>query len=297
MEHQRWNNAEAMFDEAVRARPYDASLVFERGRFHADRSRPAKADEDFVRAYILGGRDPNLLTTICENQNSFRRAVALAPGHAAPLFARQGDHQAYRRHWAQAAAAYEQAVRLEPEELASRRCQILSLLADGQIDQARGACSDLLDRFGTTTDPETAGLVAWYSAMAPGVNVHLAVPVRLAELALGSAPEAKKHDALNTLGAALYRAGRFEEAIRRLQEGAKRGGGTYFLVDWPFLALAHHRLGHFEEAHRWLDRFRDYGPDKAPGEFWHALQIDLLRSEAEAVVLWDPIFPADPFVR
>ena len=38
---------------------------------------------------------------------------------------------------------------------------------------------------------------------------------------MNDAPEAEKPDFLNTLGAALYRAGRFEEAIRRLQEGIR----------------------------------------------------------------------------
>ena len=62
-----------------------------------------------------------------------------------------------------------------------------------------------------------------------------------------------------------------------------------------FLAMAHHRLGHHDEARRWLDRFRDRSPILDPSEFWDELEIRLLRTEAEAVVLWDPIFPADPF--
>ena len=66
-------------------------------------------------------------------------------------------------------------------------------------------------------------------------------------------------------------------------------------ADWVFLAMAHHRLGHHDEARRWLDRFRDRSPNLDPAEFWAELEIRLLRTEAEAVVLWDPIFPADPF--
>ena len=29
--------------------------------------------------------------------------------------------------------------------------------------------------------------------------------------------------------------------------------------------------------------------------FWDEMEIRLLRNEAEAVVLYDPVFPADPF--
>ena len=100
---------------------------------------------------------------------------------------------------------------------------------------------------------------------------------------------------MNTLGAALYRAGRFAEALRRLEEGIQERKGVSSEADWVFLAMAHHRLGHHAEARRWLDRFRDRRPSLASNAFWVELEIRLLRAEAEAVVLGDPNFPADPF--
>ena len=94
------------------------------------------------------------------------------------------------------------------------------------------------------------------------------------------------------------RAGRFEEAIQRLEEAIQaRGGGQGHPEDWPFLAMAHHRLGHRAEARRFLDRLREYQPSTDPAHFWDELEIRLLRSEAEAVVLYDPAFPGDPFAR
>ena len=131
--------------------------------------------------------------------------------------------------------------------------------------------------------------------MAASEEPNLSETVRLAELAVNGAPEQSKAYLLNTLGAALYRAGRFAEAVRRLEEGIQKRKGVSSEADWVFLAMAHHRLGHHEEARRWLDRFRDRGPNLDPSAFWHELEIRLLRAEAEAVVLWDPIFPADPF--
>jgi hypothetical protein len=62
-----------------------------------------------------------------------------------------------------------------------------------------------------------------------------------------------------------------------------------------FLALAHHRLGHRAEARVWLDRLREHRPSEDPARFWDELEIRLLRSEAEAVILYDPVFPNDPF--
>jgi hypothetical protein len=93
---------------------------------------------------------------------------------------------------------------------------------------------------------------------------------------------------------ALYRAGRYEEAIRRLREG---GGG---LADLAYLAMAHHRLGHRDEALRSLDELRGLWKDQLPTDpevFWYVLAVRLLRSEAEAVILHDPVFPDDPFAR
>jgi hypothetical protein len=66
---------------------------------------------------------------------------------------------------------------------------------------------------------------------------------------------------------------------------------------WAFLALAHHRLGHGAKARGWLDRLREHRPSEDPARFWDELEIRLLRSEAEAVVLYDPVFPDDPFAR
>jgi tetratricopeptide (TPR) repeat protein len=102
---------------------------------------------------------------------------------------------------------------------------------------------------------------------------------------------------LNTLGAALYRAARYDEAIRRLEEVVRLRGGAGQPEDWAFLAMAHHRLGHRDEARRWLDRLREYPPTEEPVRFWDELEIRLLRSEAEAVVLFDPAFPDDPFAH
>jgi tetratricopeptide (TPR) repeat protein len=124
-----------------------------------------------------------------------------------------------------------------------------------------------------------------------------AAPVRLAERAVNGAPEAAKPTYLNTLGAALYRAGRFQEAISRLEEDIRKRGGESLPQDWTFLALAHHQLGHHVEARAFLDQFRTYRSSESEGAYWNELEIRLLRREAEAVILYDPIFPTDPFAH
>jgi eukaryotic-like serine/threonine-protein kinase len=171
----------------------------------------------------------------------------------------------------------------------------------GEMFFASLGCSELVSalvsKYRQTTNPYRANQVAWYCALAPDAVADPETPVRLAELALKGYPTERKHQALNTLGAALYRAGRFEDAIRRLEEGIQLRNGKSLPTDWHFLAMAHHRLGHRDEARLWLDRLRTREQSTDPVQFWNELEIGLLRSEAEALILYDPMFPADPFAH
>jgi tetratricopeptide (TPR) repeat protein len=59
---------------------------------------------------------------------------------------------------------------------------------------------------------------------------------------------------LNTLGAALYRARRFEDAVECLNEAVAlhpKGGAA---ADWFFLAMAHAQLGDREAASQYYDK-------------------------------------------
>jgi hypothetical protein len=54
---------------------------------------------------------------------------------------------------------------------------------------------------------------------------------------------------LHVLGTAHYRAGQWEVAVERLRQSlATDPNRIGTSLNWPVLALAHYRLGHFEEA-------------------------------------------------
>jgi tetratricopeptide (TPR) repeat protein len=305
MERKRWAEAEAAFDEAVVARPFDSAILLERARFLAAHSPGHKADDDFARAYFLGDREPALLDRISSSEPLFRRAVAEPAGPAEPLWVSRGEYLAKRQLWTEAAAAYGEAVRLGPQNDTYRarpylglraaqyhHHQILALLAAGDHNGLRRTRTDMLDRFRLTINSGVANDAAWACVMAACEEPNLGETVRLAEFAVNKSPSSNH---LKTLGAALYRAGRFAEAVRRLDEGIQKRAGQSGEADCVFLAMAHHRLGHHDEARRWLDRFRDRSPNLDRSAFWDEFEIRLLRAEAETVVLWDPIFPVDPF--
>ncbi len=297
-ERKCWAEAEAAFTEVIRARPFRAMAWVERGRFYAVRSEPEKAAADFAQALELGDRDPKLLSDIVASSTVFDRTLALLPRDATLLSIELQFHRAI--HLAkegrldQARSVLCQAGALPWEEargwaLYPEPGEMLALL--GCWDKV----ATLFSKYKQTTDPSRANELAWCCVLAPGAPIDPNALVRLAELAVKGFPAEQKHAALNTLGAALYRAGRFEDAIRRLGEGIQLRSGKSLPQDWVFLAMAHHRLGHRDEARRWLDRLRNRQPSMNPKQFWDELEIRILRSEAEAAVLYDPVFPPDPF--
>jgi WD40 repeat protein/tetratricopeptide (TPR) repeat protein/predicted Ser/Thr protein kinase len=114
--------------------------------------------------------------------------------------------------------------------------------------------------------PDDAFRVAWLCDLVPQEGLDRARVVTLAERAANS--DAKSDRYLSTLGGALLRAGRTEEAITKLQDAVSLHGKGGTAEQFFFLALAHHRLGHASEAQRWLRQARE---DQA-----NALALDTL---------------------
>ena len=125
-------------------------------------------------------------------------------------------------------------------------------LARGDRAGYRRACAALLARFSKTEDAAMANNVAWICTLAPGAVADFRPVVRLAERAVDA--RKNSYEALNTLGAALLRAGRYREAVARLQEALARRGKYDTAADELLLALAYQKLGQADEARRWRER-------------------------------------------
>jgi Flp pilus assembly protein TadD len=95
----------------------------------------------------------------------------------------------------------------------------------------------------------------------------------------------ERHRFLNTRGAVLYRAGRFEEAAKVLREAMSLhpGGGEFH--DWLLLALAEHRLGHAAAARKAAARARTVQARSRPGTVWDRAEVELLAAELDAALL------------
>jgi WD40 repeat protein len=198
--------------------------------------------------------------------------------------AQRAEALARNGQWGMAAATFGKAAEREPDVVELRFHHHLSLLEAGDLGGYQRAASDMLSRLGKTDSPD-ACYVAWSCVLAPVAVADRDVPTRLAEVALARSTDTKKRFALTALGAALYRAGRYDEAIRRLMESVQdegsRGGSA---VDWAFLAMAHQRRGDRAEARRCLVTLQAFKPSDASGLSWQVVEIRVLRREAEALV-------------
>jgi tetratricopeptide (TPR) repeat protein len=117
----------------------------------------------------------------------------------------------------------------------------------------------MLKHFGRSPSPQTAYFTVVCCIRVPDAVADWTPLARWAEQTL--AADAKDVDRLSVLGAVLYRAGRFDEAARRLHQAEAAFQKTpvpsaawSIAYTWLFLALTHERLGHADQARQWLDR-------------------------------------------
>jgi len=125
-------------------------------------------------------------------------------------------------------------------------------------------------------DPSAAALDRGFERLPRTGTLHPSGAVdpdallRLAQLACDE--EVNNWNAQN-LGKAYYRAGQFEQALPWMETSQKLGEWYVF---FPALAMAHHQLGHRDEARQWLDKanafFNEFVP--ASGERLKVLKGD-----------------------
>jgi hypothetical protein len=165
--------------------------------------------------------------------------------------------------------------------------------------EIQAACLNLAEILPESADD--CNRAAWELVRRPGrseATYNEGLRLALASHRLSPAGEAF----LGTLGVAQYRAGLMAEALQSLKRKASLGGGEYPDLLTAFMAMAHHKLGQPEKACAALDWFRklmtEVGSKTDAGSKLSPFHDGLaFLAEAQAVVLYDPIFPADPFAH
>jgi WD40 repeat protein/tetratricopeptide (TPR) repeat protein len=181
-----------------------------------------------------------------------------------------------------------------------RALQAVACLKARDAAGYRAACAGIAERL-PPVGPELPVLEAHTAASAfavgPNAADDWARPLAWIEHALARLDAAEKanpaakdqlrpyrHAFLNTRGAVLFRAGRFEESANVLREGMSLHPGGGEVQDWLFLALAEYRLGHADAAKEAAAKARAAQAGTKPGPVWDKAEIDLLAAELDAAL-------------
>jgi tetratricopeptide (TPR) repeat protein len=124
--------------------------------------------------------------------------------------------------------------------------------------------------------------LAWKLANGAEPRRDPVLAARLATFAVALSPG--EQASLNTLGVAHYRAGRFDQAIETLEKSLKAGKGQLDGFDLVFLAMAHHRLGHGDEARACFDRALHWLEEQKNLSGQDAKELAAFRAEAASVL-------------
>jgi tetratricopeptide (TPR) repeat protein len=183
----------------------------------------------------------------------------------------------------EAATDFARLVDLHPDDPHRWYDSAIAHLGADDIKAYGTVCSRMLDRFGKTDDARIAERILYTC-----LPVADAVPdtTRLIPLAERAATLGKHNQRL--LGAAFHRAGRYQDAVRCLEEAVKvlppRGW------DWCFLAIACQRVGekdkgfrYREQARKWIEEMVRADPH-GEGKRWgwtERVETKQLRTEME----------------
>jgi WD40 repeat protein/tetratricopeptide (TPR) repeat protein len=209
---------------------------------------------------------------------------AIEFGADGPFLVKLGSDCARRDQWDKAASCFTYAEERGPTVVGWER-HALALLRAGDLAGYRRLCRRVIGEAEQIADIGSANSLAWIFAIAPGAVDDYERVVRLASLALPDIPgiKTRRHASLNSLGAALYRAGRYREAIAILDEAVPLATGNNADYDKVFLAMAHQKLGNTKEAKRLLDEVNATPPSTGSLE-WSELELGLPRKEAEKLI-------------
>jgi tetratricopeptide (TPR) repeat protein len=275
--------------KSIEANPQDEARLEERGRLYANLGRYDEAARDFIRANELlavpSGWDATsaLFGSLIEHEEVFTRVAELRHADLA-LWGQRGHYYALRGQWKRALPAYARASDLCEFQL----CQAQALLLTGDEEGYRRVCRCLARRYGQTDQPYVAHDLMMGCSAAPQSGIDVAQIAHWAELTVGAG---RNKFALQALALARFRAGRFDQTVKLLQE-AMGLPEAMPKSDAAFpLALAYRGLGQEEESREWykigvteLEKITPRNPDDpvswAPA---HWLEVNVWYREAKAV--------------
>ena len=290
-ERQRlWYSALWHLDRMIAINPDTAWLHARRLRISASSGHDDNAEEKQFRSLASSAE-----LVAWDSEEAVRHEASADWSAAIPCFDRlvaampEDDWFRHRRRavfarlgrWPEAAAELTRCVKPEFTSPFLFNERILAQLRASDRQGYRSSCGELLARVDAASSPLKAYLVALACTVGPDATTDQNIAIHLAEIALNGFREESKADALFALGAALYRAGRLEQAVEGLTDSVRRRGDTPRV--WAYLAMAQLAAGHEPMARPWIERLAQRAPSRAMTDFWDEVEIEILSREVETV--------------
>jgi WD40 repeat protein/serine/threonine protein kinase/tetratricopeptide (TPR) repeat protein len=287
-------------DQLISASPQDWSLHVRRAGVLHRLKQDTEALKELEQARALGGLDPvhdwcderaSNLERLHQHRSAlwFRAWVAAAAPKDARVHDDLGRCKARLGLFAEAGEDFARAVALAPDRIDFQRDLAMARLALNDRAGFRTACARMIELAQATDDRAAAQMTALTCALDANAVPTWDVVIQLATRA------AEGYDGDHRVQvAALFRAGRFDEALRR--PWSKETHYAHIVWEWFIQGMLRHQAGRRDEALSILDqKFKmiDYMDQEMPrdpsSKVWsdwiYHVQCHVLRREAEALLL------------
>ena len=291
----RWEEAEADFQKATSLKSDDPFFWLAIGQYWLSRQDVAKAGEAYTRAIELDRTQAwtHVLNKVLAGNDALLAAVLAAQPQNVELWTLRGEQLCEAGRWAEAAEVWQRRVALgQTDHMAQYQLALLQA-ASGNVAGYADTCRKMLAQFAAPEASEATYFTAWACAVAPGALADYAPAVQFAQQFADA--NLVLPFAHNTLGAALLRSGRADEAVRELTladqwtDASETMGLTSPAYAWYLLAIAHSQLGQTDAARQWYDKAKSWVAEALaeqersgqPKWLWNRrLTIELLEREA-----------------
>ena len=266
----------------------ECGLMYREAKLMIDHTAPP----DDPRLHVLQARAWSGLRRTGMAIAQYDTALKLLPAErqvVCEMHRMQGYYYGYR-DWPHAAREFSEARQLMPDDAGGWTFEAIAQLAAGNGDGYRQLCASIVERFAATEDPLTAHDVVFCCVLSPAAISDSSQLIPLAHVAARL-----HHGNSRVVGAACYRAGEFAQAVEELEKSTRLWVPRAW--EWCFLAMAHHQLGHAEQAQiclslagAWIDGANQDVPEDAQPRrqnwlgFTERFEFPLLYAEATALI-------------
>jgi tetratricopeptide (TPR) repeat protein len=183
--------------------------------------------------------------------------------------------------WKEAAADSLQANTLSPDYLPGVLKHGLVCLQAGDRERYFELCRRAVKQNAGSKNRVDLNKVAWLCVFDPAAAAEAEQALALVEKALDKTPN---NTFVHTRACLLYRAGRYDDALKQLNELIAQPGYPVNAYDWLFLAMTHQRLGQKEQAVTYLNQSVAWMTTYTPRDWQQRVELERFRAEAEALI-------------